>query len=227
MLAILLAALLPGGYGCMQNNPVQNESAQNINDAALAYMEQRYGEKFEYVAPTGASYAQNGAIRMFVSCASLPGDIFVEVLKTDKDFQFADNYLAVKYKQQVSEAIQVAALDVFGDAFVIYEVLPQAVSPILPADSSFEEYCADPESGISARIYLPSTGFEDSLPDTFADKFQKTGIGASITLVAVDDSVFSSLSSLNSYDIGVSKYKYFAVISFDESGFKYLQREAY
>ena len=200
---------------------------QNIYDAALEYMEQKYGEKFEYVAPTGTSYAQNSIVKMFVSCASLPEDIFVEGLKGDNGFSFKDNYLAVKYKPQVIEEIQSIALNIFTEALVVYEVLPQSISSLSDTNASFEAYSSAPDSGISARIYLSSTNFVDSLLDNFAETFQKTGIAASITLVVVESAVFPTLSAQDSYDIDVDEYRYFCVISFTESGFEYLQREAY
>ena len=35
----------------MQKEPTQENRGQNSNNAALEYMGQKYGEKFEYVAP--------------------------------------------------------------------------------------------------------------------------------------------------------------------------------
>ena len=53
MKRILLSAILIVGTSC---SIFDNEPKQDVNELALEFLEQKYGEKFEYSAPVGASY---------------------------------------------------------------------------------------------------------------------------------------------------------------------------
>ncbi|MDE5590689.1 MAG: hypothetical protein K2J60_16375 [Acetatifactor sp.] len=135
---ILFVVLSLGGTGCTQKEP-----RQNSNDAALQYMEQKYGEKFEYVAPWGDSMTGNH--ELLVSCESLTGkDILVKISNYKSENRvFQDNYLAVKYCEETVGFLSQCANEVFGDSKIDYNVAKHALSPELPADASFEEYFAD------------------------------------------------------------------------------------
>jgi hypothetical protein len=94
---ILIAAFLLGEAGCMSDNSSQNSG--QINDIALAHMEQKYGEKSEYAAPWGDSMSET---REFIArCDSLQDqDILVQIENyRQKEKIFRDNYLAVKYRE--------------------------------------------------------------------------------------------------------------------------------
>ena len=155
-LAILIAALLLGGCGRMENT---ESKKQNINDLALAYMEQKYGEPFEYAAPYGDS--MSGTHEILASCASLPSQkILVQVENYKRDDKiFCDNYLAVKYREETIAYFLRFATDVFGDANVFYEVAKMPLSPELSANATFDEYLADTHGFISACIEIRGSSF--------------------------------------------------------------------
>lgn len=121
-----------------------NEQNQlSTNEAALLHMEQKYGEKFEYVSPSGASYT--GTREFMASCESLPGEnILVQIENYGQENRiYRDNYLAVKYRQQTIDFLHDRFVEVFGEANIYYNVNPNGLSPDLAADATFEEYLAD------------------------------------------------------------------------------------
>ncbi len=165
---ILFGAFSLGGINCSTINDVlslgktvfaQKEPRQNVNDSALEYMEQKYGEKFEYVAPWGDSMTGNH--ELIVSCESLAGKkIIVKVSNyRSEDRVYQDNYVAVKYCEEFVEFLSQCANEVFGDSKIDYRVAKRALSPELPADASFEEYLADESGFISACIAVKASSF--------------------------------------------------------------------
>ncbi len=204
----------------------KEQNQLNINDAALAYMEQKYGEKFEYVGPWGASYANQGVRQMLVKSSSLPDEILVEAAGSSDEYVFTDNYLAIKYKPEMISAIQTAADQSFGASFVVYDVLMQTLDPELSADSSFEEYSTNPESGIAAIVAVSADVFEESLVQEFSESFGELGIIAQLSFVALDSEQYSSRETINIDDvIGQKKYRYFALININDDGVTIKPRE--
>jgi hypothetical protein len=198
--AILFAVLLLGGYGCMQNDPVRNEPARNINDAALSYMEQKYGEEFEYAAPWGNS--MSGTHELIVSCASLPGqEIVVQIENYKRDDKvFRDNYLAVKYRQQTADFVNDCAVEVFGRATIFYEAANDGLSSSLPADASFDEFLADTRVPLGVMIEVKASDLSSrEQAEKVAKLIAERSAGFYLTLVAVDDDVYGALDrkSLN------------------------------
>lgn len=216
---IVLGVLLIGCCGCIKNDISKENNKKNINDVALEYMEQKYGERFEYVTLWGVSYANKDITQMLVKSSSMPDEILVEVKKSENEYTFSDNYLAVKFKKEMCESIQLAAGSTFDKSLVFYDVLIQTLSPKLSADASFEEYSTDALSGISATVVVSSEIFEEPLVKNFAKKISESGIGALIRFVVVDAEQYYSLNSVNIDEIiGQEKYLYFAVIDISNSG---------
>jgi hypothetical protein len=144
----LATIILLGVSGCMEtnnnpNNNSQGSNNQNINDVAIEYMENKYGEKFEYSAPYGNS--MTGTHELLVTCESLSNQqILVQIENyRSEDKIFRDNYLAVKYHQQTVDFIHDCAVKHFGEAEVFYEATKDGLSTELSANASFNEYLAD------------------------------------------------------------------------------------
>ena len=211
--AILIAVLLLGGYGCMQNNPAQNNQ-QNTNDAALAYMEQKYGEKFEYVAPWGNSLS--GTHQLIVSCSSLPGqEIVVQVENYRQDDRvFRDNYLAVAYRQQSADYFKECAVTVFGKAEVFYSAPANGSSADLPADASLKQFLADTRAThvILIEINEGSYSSESQLEET-ARLIGKYGTKYFLKIVIVKDEDYGGYDAVSLEDIiGKKEYARCAII---------------
>ena len=142
--AILFAVLL-GGTGCMDNNnnASQHDSSKNVRELAIEYMEQKYGEKFEYVQPWGNS--MSGTLRFFVSRTSLPEQIVLVQVDnyTQEDRVFRDNYIAVKYQQKSLDFFSECAIKTFGEANTFYTEPYEGLSVDLSTETTFEEFLAD------------------------------------------------------------------------------------
>jgi hypothetical protein len=176
-----------------QNSPAQDDSAQNVNDTALAYMERKYGEKFEYVAPYGDS--MTGTHQLLVQCASFPDQpILVRVENYKKSNRvFLDNYVAVKYQEHSVSLIVDCAKQVFGETNVFYTVDKQALSPDLSAEASFDEYLADTRVPLNIMIEAKASKFSSK-----EQAQELTGLLAShgcdfyLSLVFVQDNDFGA-----------------------------------
>ena len=180
----------------MQKEQTQDNRGQNSNDAALEYMEQKYGEKFEYVAPWGNS--MTGTHELIVTCESLAGkDILVKISNYKNENRvFQDNYLAVKYCKETTDFLNQCANKVFGDAKVYYNVAKKALSTELSADASFEEYLADEEGYISAYIAVRVSSFTAKEQAANVTEPILSACGAeylSVLLVVVEDAEYELL----------------------------------
>ena len=197
IVTILFAVLSLGSTGCIQKEPTQNNRGRNTNDAALEYMEQKYGEKFEFVAPWGDS--MTGDHELMVTCESLAGEriiVKIDDYRTENRV-FHDNYVAVKYYEETVEFLRQCTNEVFGDSKVFSSVARSALSPELPADASFEEYFADEKCFISAYIAVKESDFtsEEQAVDVMEPIFSACGaeyIG--ILLVVVEDDEYEFLN---------------------------------
>ena len=196
IMAVLLVVLSLGETGCIQKESAQENRGRNSNDAALEYMEQKYGEKFEYEAPWGDS--MTGDHELIVTCESLAGkDIIVKISDyRSEDRVFQDNYLAVKYYEETIGFLSQCANEVFGDSKVYYDVARRALSPELPADASFEEYFADEKGDISAYIAVKASSFttKEQAENVMDPILSACGAGyIGILLVVVDDAEYEFL----------------------------------
>lgn len=157
LLAFLISAILIGGTGCM----FDNESKQDVNELALEYMEQKYGEKFEYYAPAGMSYT---GTRNFLAKCETFGDKSVHVQIDDfrtENRKFRDDYIALKYADQLFDYIEQTAKKQFDEAKVVScWGTGNALSPDLPADATFEEYMLDPEGRLVANIVVKKSDYK-------------------------------------------------------------------
>ncbi len=204
----LLFLILLGG--CVNTGSTK----QSASAAAQEYLEQRYGGTFTYSEPWGSFYTNGGAAKMLFTSSELEADIYVEAQQEDGEYTFQDNYLAVKYRQQMTDALQAAADDCFGSAKVFYTVLIQPVSPELGPDTSFEEYSAHVTSGASGTIAVSSVDFEASKANAFAQSLFDAGLNAFLRLVAVDASQYDEIDLAGVETlIGKDAVSYFAVVS--------------
>lgn len=198
--AVLLAVIVMGGTGCMFNNLTKTEKTPNVNDQALAHMEEKYGEPFIYADATGNS--MTGTRKFFATCESLPGkQVLVQINNyKEENKTFLDNYLAVKYEETVKDYFHGCAAEVFGEANVYYEAHILSVSSDLPAETSFEEFYADESTLIVVMIELKESSYSSrqQLEDMLAKIMNSQG-EVLITTVVVEDALYGTLDrrSLN------------------------------
>ena len=197
-LAVIIVIFLIGGTGCLMNSTVSCSSGRdnrNINDIALDHMEQKYGEPFTYGAPWGIS--KLGAHELLVTCESLPDQmVFVEIENYRDDNRiFRDNFLAVKYRDEVNSFLHEQASIMFGDVNVFYEVAMQSLSPDLPANATFNEYFTDTSGFISACIELRAGSFSgyEHVEEMIGSILAKSGAGnITLRVIFVDDDTFGT-----------------------------------
>ena len=162
------------------------EKKRGLDAAACEYLEQRYGGTFRYSAPWGSSYANKGITKMLFASEELGSEVLVEVRRDNDGYVFRDNYLAVKYREKMADAIQAVANECFASAKVFYSILIQTCSPELGADASFAEYSADAASGAAGTVAVSSDGFDESQVDDFTDSLSRAGLNAFLRFVVVD-----------------------------------------
>ena len=172
------------------------ESKKSVNELALEYLEQKYGEKFEYSAPAGASYT--GTRTFLATCESF-GDrrvlVQIENFMDRENMVIKDDYIAMKYEDDVRELFKKMADEEFGSSKVFYSAAGRTLDPELSANASFEEYLNSKEILISAVISLPESGYKDteqlkSLCDKITSTFSVDEL--SISIIVVDDDTFKS-----------------------------------
>ena len=207
--AILIAAIMIEGTSCDIFN---NETKVNVNELALEYMEQKYGEKFEYKAPTGSSYTGN---RTFLATCESFGDqtVVVQVVnyKTDER-QFRDNYLEIKYADRMFDYLSQIVNNQFGESKIYYGTVGRPLSADLPANATFEEYIMDPSGTINAIFVVKKSDYKDmnQLSEIMETITSDCAAGRmSIVLLVIEDSKYidCTLSKARDYSI---RENYFA-----------------
>ena len=189
---VLIATITMGVNGCMRNITGQKKR-QNINDAALEYMEQKYGEKFEYVAPWGDS--MSGTHELLVKCDSFPEqNILVEIENYRSDDKvFSDNYLAVKYFEDTIGFLIGCANQVFSEATVVYDINKAALSSDLPANATFEEFLADTRVPLITAVVIKTNDFSsEEQAQELAKLIAESSVDFHLTIAVVDDEDFGA-----------------------------------
>lgn len=203
--SILCVIIMIGGTGCM----FENRTKQDVNELALEYLEQKYGETFEYYAPAGSSYT--GTRTFLAKCDSF-GDKYILVqitnYKDDENREILDNYIAVKYENEVRKSLKTNADDVFGSSRIFYEASGRVLSSDLSSDASLEEYYGCREGMINAVIALNEIDYKDTeqielLSEKISNNFLCDEI--SILIIVVDNDTFESADESELRDIFVTK----------------------
>ena len=154
---------------------------QNINSAALGYMEQKYGEKFEYVGPWGSSYTTPGMRQILVSCASLPGKEILLVISGDgKSESYSDNYMDFFYESQTSDYIAKIADKHFNDFTVEVSIIRSPTADGVLPTTGFEDYIANENHVVDASITISDTN-EDAVRG-FLNELKELGVHFSLSI---------------------------------------------
>lgn len=205
LLAILITTIVIGGTGCT----FDNEPEQSVNELALEYLEEKYGEKFEYCAPAGSSYT--GTRTFLATCESF-GDyrvlVQIENFRDRENMVIRDNYIAVKYADKVGEFFSQIADEEFGSSKVFYHSTGRTLPPELPNNASLEEYFSCREGVVAGLIALPESAYKNDeqlslLADKISDTFSFDEL--SVLIMVVDNDTFKSADEDELRDIFGSK----------------------
>ena len=130
---------------------------------------------------------------MLFTSGELGAEVLVEVRRENDEYIFRDNYLAVKYQDEMANAIQAVADKCFVSAKVFYSILIQPVSPSLGADATFAEYSADVTSGAAGTVAVSSDGFDESQVNIFTDSLSRAGLSVFLRFVVVDAAQYEQI----------------------------------
>lgn len=124
------------------------------------YLEDKYGETFEYSSPWGNSLY--GDHELFVTCDSLDSPVYVVV----KDYRettrtFHDNYVAVMYEEQTEQFMRNCIGEFFSDFHLYYDTPFEPCADDLNKQSTFEEYISDQTYVMHISVAVPIDSIEN------------------------------------------------------------------
>lgn len=124
------------------------------------YLEDKYGETFEYSSPWGNSLY--GDHELFVTCDSLDSPVYVVV----KDYRettrtFHDNYVAVMYEEQTEQFMRDCIGEFFSDFHLYYDTPFEPCADDLNKQSTFEEYISDQTYVMHISVAVPIDSIEN------------------------------------------------------------------
>lgn len=124
------------------------------------YLEDKYGETFEYSSPWGNSLY--GDHELFVTCDGLDSPIYVLV----KDYRettrtFHDNYVAVMYEEQTEQIMRDCIGEFFSDFHLYYDTPFEPCADDLNKQSTFEEYISDQTYVMHISVAVPIDSIEN------------------------------------------------------------------
>ncbi len=149
------------------------------SEALIRYLEEKYGGEFTLLE-WGTETMYSDFREALVSAAELGGASVTA--RVFPDGSVADNYLAVKYRAEVQDALAELAEPIFGP--VTIENMPNRdVTESPPADTSFAEYISRRDSAVTCAIYTkadPARRVEDA--KALRDAMEKARFLADIDL---------------------------------------------
>jgi len=116
IVAAMVAVMLFANSGC--NSCVMGVLVDLSNipvNEALAYMEEKYGEKFEYIG-SGGGLSVPGSRNILVSCESLPGsEILVTIESKGNEKVYYDNFMEHYFKEPLKNYLSNIAKNYFDE----------------------------------------------------------------------------------------------------------------
>lgn len=168
---------------------------------ALDYLEEKYGEEFGYAGPWGDS--MDGDREILAGCDSLSDLVLVEIADYREDSRvFSDNYMALKYKDDITQFIQEQADAVFDQNRVYYESARSVLSPAIGSSASMEDVLRDSEMTLFCRVEVPASELTMDAAKAFASKASQYG-NINITLYGTEDADFETLDWESIMDMGI------------------------
>ena len=193
----------------------------NINDVAIAHMEQKYGEAFTYFGPWGIS--PSPTFELLVTSASFPSLrvlVQIENFRDEENRVFRDNFLAVKYMEESINFFQSSASSVFGDAKIFYNVFMDGQSHDLPANATFQEFLADTRTPHTVLVVIRESDFNSKeQAEKVAELFAASQAHFYLTILVVDKNAFEVHDhSTHNTNISLNRFVHCAIIRIFDDG---------
>jgi hypothetical protein len=181
IVAILAAWLLCINAGCGWNiSENMNRYFGISNDGALAYMEEKYGEKFTFIkSEVGMSFSNTRYV--YVSCESLPGkEIVVTVVREKGNIEtYRDKYMNVYFEDSVDEYISSIANNYFDEFTYRFAIMGTSVLTTY-LGMTFDEYLKKEPHYIFGRVKIEDTS-EETVYE-FVYELKRLGFHLSLTI---------------------------------------------
>lgn len=144
----LLAAVIVGVSGCMADGTIEEQM--------VSYMEEKYGDDFEYVRPTGSSIGKNRCYRVLKSDRYPGQEVLVCCVNEDGKKIFLDSYPALEYQPLAAERMQQACEETWPDIQVFTEQVPalRVLSESLGGNPTLEDYITWQYNGDYYNIFV-------------------------------------------------------------------------
>ena len=169
----------------MDINPFKPKKG-GVNAGALAYMEEKYGEPFEYVKAWASSTPQKRQI--LVSCESMPGkEVLVVIDIAGKVESYRDNYMDFYFELQTKDYLSQIANKYFEDFLVIVSVVRAPSGEGISLDTEFEEYIKSGNRPVSANIVIDDTNKDTMLEFLNELKILEIRFTISIDITSVNE----------------------------------------
>lgn len=180
----------------------------NINDQALAYLKEKYGETFTYAGAWGNSLSGNHGL--LASCESLPERTICVVVKNYRTAEksFADNLLAVRFEEETLRFLQECSQTVYGEAAVFYSAASECFS--LPPDTGFPDFLRLSGVPLVVTVEIPAEQMtSEGQAEELARRIAESGALFYVTVAAVENSLYGTLELRTLQDrIGMREIDY-------------------
>lgn len=182
-LCLMCSLLVMGICGCTKKFKI---SKDDINSQLNA----KYNDTFSFVS-SGNELWNEEYIEMIYSSKNLKTDIVVWVYP---DGTFIDNYMAIKYKEEVENIVSSLAVEIYGSCKVVNIPIHYGKNHF-NNNLSFNDYISNQQSDISVVIATDkdSSSAEEDIKK-IALKFKDNKIITSIKVFYYDQSTFSALT---------------------------------
>ena len=163
-------------------------------NAAITYMEEKYGETFSLVGPWNGQFGKDYSMFELRSSQSPDERILVRRMKMEEREIYQDNYIAIILKSQIETRIKMMAEQTFGKCTVVYQI-PELVFPeYFTADTSAEDVLKESASMVKVTICLQE--WEENKEEqvkAFLYEVRKQGyiLGGTISFLSGQEVIFS------------------------------------
>ena len=180
----------------MDINPFKPKKG-GVNAGALAYMEEKYGEPFEYVKPWATNYPEKRQI--IVSCGSMPGkEILVVIDRSEKKESYRDNFMDVYFLPQTTEFFSQIARKYFEDFTLVVADVRAPSGEGISFDTNFEEYIQNGNRSRIVNMDIADTD-EDAVID-FLNELKTLGLRFAFDIDIPSIKVGYTAQYFNGYD---------------------------
>lgn len=171
---------------CIKNNKITTD------DVAL-WMSEKYNDTFTLVSSNNQLWTKDYSEIIYTS-EKLKSDIVVWVYSNKN---FVDNYMAVKYKDEVENLVQPLAEKIYGECKVVNIPIHYGEDHF-NNDLNFNNYISNEQSNISIKI-ATDKNFNSAKEDIekLANEFKNNKIIASICIFYYDTNSFKEIEKTN------------------------------